>query len=362
MLNVKLFLQFDELLALEAQWQRLQRETDDDLGLFSTVAFVQSLLQTQAPSAWCVIGCYAADKTGQERLVGVVPLELVNIQADAASFRMARPLGARLAPYVEPLILRDFRLDVWKAVLHVLRRHLACSLLFLGTLHEDSRNHLCLLEHLEADQRHVLTAGNMPFIDTRTLDFESFFAGKRKATLPDARRCERRLAEHGELSFGVIRDPTLLNQYVPQICTANTDRFAGSHAYGESQEWRPVLEAFAENAQRDGTLELSGLFLDGRLLAAHLGFLYKGRRYYYMPYATGELSGLSPSKVLMSKLIEITFAEGGVFCFGIGLYRYKLDWCQAVADSKMAFVFLENGVRESLLPFLDAERIKMFYL
>lgn len=332
MLNVKLFLHADELHTLEGAWQCLQQEVDDDLGLFSTAAFVQSLLRTQAPSAWCVIACYTAGEAGQDRLVGVVPLELLDIRAGAAGFRMARPLGIRLAPYVEPLILRDARPDVWKAVLHVLRQHLACSLLFLGTLHERSPSYLCLLEHLAAAQCHTLTASNLPFIDTRTLHAGRFFAGKRKATLPDARRCERRLAEQGELTFSIIHAPALLACHIPRICAANAERFAGSHAYGNPQEWQSILEAFAWQACREGMLELAGLFLDGRLLAAHLGFLYKGRRYYYMPHATGELSSLSPAKVLMSKLIETTFAEGGVFCFGIGSYRYKLDWCQAVAE------------------------------
>lgn len=61
----------------------------------------------------------------------------------------------------------------------------------------------------------------------------------------------------------------------------------------------------------------------------------------------------SPAKILLRNLIEHTFQEGGVFCFGAGGAAYKRAWGPMVGELKAALVFFKPAARAALEDRLD---------
>jgi len=90
-----------------------------------------------------------------------------------------------------------------------------------------------------------------------------------------------------------------------------------------------------------------------QIIASGLSFWHKGRRYYYLTHFDPAYARYSPGKILLYRLIEQTFAERGVFCFGAGTYSYKEDWAQSAGELKAAFIFLNPQARQALDGVVD---------
>ena len=83
-------------------------------------------------------------------------------------------------------------------------------------------------------------------------------------------------------------------------------------------------------------------------MAAVLSFVHKERRSLYLIDYDPKFVSYSPSKIILAKLVEQTFAEGGIFCFGAGSAPYKRDWGPAVGELKAALVFFNPAARAAL--------------
>ena len=94
--------------------------------------------------------------------------------------------------------------------------------------------------------------------------------------------------------------------------------------------------------------EVATLRLDRRVIAAGLSYWHKGRRYYTMCHYDPAYARFSPGKILMRGVIEHTFRDKGVFCFGAGAHAYKARWARSAGELKAAYVFLDTSVREKL--------------
>ena len=92
-----------------------------------------------------------------------------------------------------------------------------------------------------------------------------------------------------------------------------------------------------------------------------LSFKFKGRCYYFLAADDPAFAKYSPSKVMMVHAIERTFQEKGIFCFGGGLYPYKLDWCQSVAEVKFPVLFFNPAARQLLGDALTFKTIGRFF-
>jgi len=73
-----------------------------------------------------------------------------------------------------------------------------------------------------------------------------------------------------------------------------------------------------------GWLRFTVLQLDGKMIAAHLGWLYAGRFYWYKPTFKISLKKYSPGQVLLKRAIEQAIAENALeFDFLLGNEAYK---------------------------------------
>ena len=75
-------------------------------------------------------------------------------------------------------------------------------------------------------------------------------------------------------------------------------------------------------------VRIDELRLANKTLAAHLGFRFQNRFYYFMPsYALGPWQKYSPGRLLLEHLVAKCLEDGvDTFDFTIGKERYKDSW------------------------------------
>lgn len=349
-LNFAIIKTFDALREMKESWRSLYASLPENTIAFSSWEYIYAFVLFYRPANWMVI-CAYKDESFNE-LVGVFPLEIYQGELEDGIIKVCRPLGSIFAYYSDFLTAADIRAEVINAAIPILRDSFGCEALYYGYIHEESKNYLLLIESIapRAEEYKLIRQKVSPYIDARTLDFETFFASKKKSTLPDARRCRRRLAEQGGLDILNVADTDGMGQEIKELLRIHGNKFAGRHIYDNiDSRWGQFFAELIDAEAGKGIVELVIMRLNGEIIAGSLNFLCKGRRYYYMPFSVKKYDKFSPSKVLMAHLIEKTFEENGVFCFGPGVFPYKEDWCQAIAELKVLWLFLTPRARE-LLP------------
>ena len=141
------------------------------------------------------------------------------------------------------------------------------------------------------------------------------------------RRHERALERQGTLTCETYRDA---ERILPQL-----DEFFDQHVRRwQSTEWpslfvaepqRAFYRRFTEHLDRSGVLRFTAVRLDGKLIAAHYGFLHAGRFIWYKPSFEPDIAKMSPGEVLLKRLLERARDEKAEeFDFTIGDEAFKL--------------------------------------
>ncbi len=344
-----------ELEALKLGWQRLSAMLPDALGFFGSWEYVHAYVETYAPPGWMVVAIFE-NKTDLTPCA-VFPLLKISFDACQPPIALATTLGIQFSPYTEFNVRPDQRAASWSALFAVLHEHLHIEGMLFGPTHEESRNYLHLLESLSPETRVILKRPAYPYIDGRPGNFKAYMKGRKYSTLRDAQRCARRLAETGAVSLDLAGDNENVREIVQQLCRWNSELFADQHLHLNRSDWPDLFAILAERYLASGQVELSVLRLDGKIIAAGYSVIDKERRYYSIAAYDPAYRRYSPSKILMAWIIERTFAEHGVLCLGAGLYPYKLDWSQAVADTKLLWILPKPETREVMAPYLNWDKL-----
>ncbi len=358
--DVKLVTTFEQLDALREGWQALSARVAENTGFHATWDYTRVYLTFHQPAQWVVVVLFAP---GQPDVpVAVFPLLQFNIRSGERVFRAFKSMGVAYVSYIEFAVQSPHRKAALQTVRQLLQRHFACDVWLMGPFAEDSALYVAALEALPSAQMVVLQGRALCQIDTRGQDFAAYFSGRKYATLPDARRCERLLHRAGALDVAWHTQGPELEQVMERLCCWSENKFNSTHLYRHRADWKAFFVRVVQQLAPSGWVELGAVRLDGRLLAAGLFFVYKGRRYYYLAAYDPDFAKYSPAKVLMAHAIERTFDQRGVFCFGGGLYAYKLDWCQTVGEVKFPVLFLNPQAQQALEPVLSFKKIGQFFV
>jgi CelD/BcsL family acetyltransferase involved in cellulose biosynthesis len=178
-----------------------------------------------------------------------------------------------------------------------------------------------------------MTSGNPSYEVLVPDDWESFYKSKmnRKAR-SNARRCEKRLSERGELRFatGETKDERLALLRTLLAQKADQFRLSGIINPYEMENITSFYERLVQS--QDGadsqSLIISAIFLDDRPLAVILGMI-KGSGFHglIMSMVTGELARFSPGRILLLRTMQ-HLCETGIrkIDFGVGEANYKKEW------------------------------------
>ena len=126
---------------------------------------------------------------------------------------------------------------------------------------------------------------------------------------------------------------------------------------------RRFYQLLAQKLDNTGILQYSELRLDDDLVAAHFGFLYQSRFYWYKPTYKPELSKLSPGEVLIRNLFRHAQNQNArIFDFTIGNERFKQRFStgtQTVADlfvTANTVAWLGFGAKQSIKSAMASAR------
>lgn len=344
--------------AVKDEWQALCAALPGNTGFFSSYSYLRTYLAFHQPATWAVAAIYSGDKS---QLLAIFPLSFLNIESEGQHFLACKPLATPYAPYFDFAVQSQERRQVLRTLLQLLRVHLKCDVALLGPLHESSPLCTVLLQDLDAQQLKIIgNPASLSEIETRGQSFEEYFRRKKSLTLPDARYQARRLRKLGQLDLCLADHGDDMEEVVLEMCRRNEDHFADVNYYRQHPAWQSYLTALARQLAPQGLAEVSTLRIDGKVIASALCFLQPGRRSLYMTAFDPEFARYSPSKILLAHMIEQSFDEKSIFCFGAGDYAYKRDWSQSVGDRRTPVIYLNPQARLALDQHLVPEKLGRF--
>jgi CelD/BcsL family acetyltransferase involved in cellulose biosynthesis len=141
------------------------------------------------------------------------------------------------------------------------------------------------------------------------------------------RRHEKGLAKRGALVVETHRRAERILPELDDFFDQHVRRWRGTEwpSQFRSPSQRDFYRRFTERLDETGVLRFTTVKLDGRLIAAHYGFLHAGRFVWYKPTYEPELAKLSPGEVLLKRLFELARDEQAhEFDFTIGDEAFKL--------------------------------------
>ena len=342
-----------ELQALKEEWTAFTAAVPQNTDFFASWEAVWHYVTLMKPKKWLII-VYREIET--KRLLAVFPLELFTFRVGRNDIRAAQGIGPGIVPYIDyPVVSTVLRPCLQTLLQEVLREQLKIDLVCLWPLHEASRLYGVLLEDLHGSDflKVHRYPNNQREIETRGMDFETFANSRPSTTYANAHYCERRLRKEGDLKFTLNEEPGAAEGILQKLCSAHEQLYGEQFVYRNKPAWTKWVGAMARALVPSGVAEVSTVRLEGRVIASGLSFWHKRRRYYYLTDYDRAYARYSPGKILMSKLIERTFKECGVFCFGAGAHGYKDAWAQCVSELKAAYVFLNPGIRSIVEPVVD---------
>lgn len=344
---------FSALEALRDDWQALSARIPENTDFFATWDYTWAYLNSHRPANWQVVTI--RDNDGGA-LVAVFPLQVFQIEHEGQIFRACQPLGVGYLPYIEFPINSAVRRDVLQVLLNtVLQKELNLDVALFWPLHQASPLYLTLLEDLGRSEalKTLRVPGNLHEIETRGRDLAAHRQACSIKSFKDAAYKARKLARQGALRFTLSEPAANLRPLMHTLCQQNLRKFGDQHACRHLPKWSAYLPELAVALAGSGLSQLSTLRLDGEVVASVLSFVHKQRRSLYLIDYDPQFVRYSPSKILLAKLIEQTFADGGMFCFGAGSSAYKRDWGPAVGELKAVQVFFSSTARAALHEQLD---------
>jgi hypothetical protein len=166
-----------------------------------------------------------------------------------------------------------------------------------------------------------------PYVDWRRFprwaDFEAHVASRRSTLGADSGRKRRRLEQrHGPVHFRWDDDRPAALEAVLAWKSAQYARSSVPDCFAVPQN----VAMFRELRDR-GLVILSSLSAGERVVAAHLGALWRGRLSWWVPAYDRELMSFSPGRLLLEDLLRESHARGlAEFDFLLGDEAYKYQY------------------------------------
>ena len=150
--------------------------------------------------------------------------------------------------------------------------------------------------------------------------------GRAAANKQSLRRHELALRRAGSLEALHLREGTAILPHLEEFFEQHVARWAATPT--PSFFGRPAVRAFyrrlTDLAAECGWLRFTRLDLNGRAIAFHFGFCYRGSYLWYKPSFAIDLAQRSPGEVLLRHLLLAALEEGAhTFDFGLGSEPFK---------------------------------------
>ncbi len=157
------------------------------------------------------------------------------------------------------------------------------------------------------------------------------FAREHIPHLSDSNRRRRKLEKLGTVRCAIAATPEERERFLAAMMLMKRRKFRETHA-PDGFSLPGAAAFYRETTARlgpGGTVQLSALLLDDRILAAHWGYVAGNRFYHLMPaHESGEWRAYAPGRLLNEWLLQWAVEQGLEFLdFGIGDEPYKFEYC-----------------------------------
>lgn len=161
----------------------------------------------------------------------------------------------------------------------------------------------------------------------------SYFESLSSKFRRDQRRQRRRLAERGSVAFEIAETAMDVRETLRWLLihkTAFLDQRGIEEHWFRRREHHAFLQSVAMDAHSSGNLYLTRLCVDGTIIAALLGFLFKGRLDAVVMTYDSAWQTYSPGRILIEECLKWSFEKQiGIFDFRMNVTRLKQNWAKS---------------------------------
>ena len=139
-------------------------------------------------------------------------------------------------------------------------------------------------------------------------------------------RHERFFSRNGSLTVQHLTDGQEILAHLDEFFAQHLERWSGTPTPSlfKDESHQRFYRNLTRAASHEGWLRFTRLDWDGRPIAFHFGFCYRGRFLWYKPAFAIDLARHSPGEVLLRQLLLAAVAEGAhTFDFGLGDEGFK---------------------------------------
>lgn len=163
-----------------------------------------------------------------------------------------------------------------------------------------------------------------PVIDLAGQPDVALKAASKKSLL----KLERSFCREGTFDVVHLQDGHEIIPHLESFFEQHIARWAGTSTPSRflDPKVRGLIETFTRIAAHTGWLRFTQLIWQGRPIAFHYGYCYRGRFFWGMPSFAADLARRSPGKLLIRHLLLAAIEEGAsIFDFGTGAQPFKVQ-------------------------------------
>jgi CelD/BcsL family acetyltransferase involved in cellulose biosynthesis len=187
----------------------------------------------------------------------------------------------------------------------------------------------------------VVARNGSPVLGVGGQTWDELLAARSRNFREQVRRRERALEREHELSYRAVTGREGLDEALDALFGLHRQRWGGGTTFGRTEAFQ---REFARAAADRGWLRLWLLDLDGRTVAAWIGFRYAGAECYYQAGRDPALDAKSVGFVLLAHTIRAAVADGVHeyrFLRGDEPYKYRF----ASGDPGLETIALSRGAK-----------------
>jgi len=290
----------------------------------------------------------AKDETGG--IMGIAPLTIIRSRIFQVPFRLLQFIGVAVsAPpsdYFDLIIADRSREECVQAMVSYMHE---CSgmwdILLLQNFPEWSLNYPLLKDKLNtffdvyetpSSKRRKIKDEICPYVPINST-WDAYYHALGRNLRENCRKKARRLARIGQVEYNRVASLEKVDPSLRQFIDLHIKQWGrtGTPSQFRNESVREFYREIAHLHFAKGNLDLSFIELDGKPIAMHFGFRYKGKFYYRYIAQDTAYNYYSPGELLIMESVQDAFRNDmREFDFMNGDEAYKFKWTNQVRTNK----------------------------
>ena len=279
----------------------------------------------------------------QDKPFFLIPLYKINFFFYTELRYMGDPLNDYNQPLIDPRvnISQDEIDDIWNKIFNESK----CDLINLNREKNDIHN----FRYLSKFKKNNNIGGHYSDILT---EWDFFYIDKKsKKARYNLKRQEKQLSKLGLINY-TIKESENIDFFLEKMIEFKSSFYSKNNIKNIfiSITFKKKFIQFYKNLNEKKLLSINCLYLNNKIIAIHIGYIYKNSFYYIFPSYNLKYKEYSPGILLLKFIMEHTFNNNfSKFDFTIGDEEYKSSWSnKSITTSDTIRFFSIKG----LIPYI----------